>query len=308
MKYHANAKLTVYQRRAMREEFEQGMSISKLSERYHVNTKTVQKWVHREEMTDRSSAPRRRRSKRPPGLKNAVRRYKKAHQGHGTRSVAYHLQKYYPGLTRSRVRHILRAANMLGTTPAKKKHHRKKLPVGRHRVQMDIQQLPSVAGGSGFEYKISVIHMRTRIKYSEIHPEHTSKIAADVLVRALDRLPPVRLVWTDNALDFTMRFAYHSDRVNAFQKCLMSLDIIHGTCKPRSPWQNGIIERSHRTDNEELFNLMRFSDPEERRYQLRLWEMYYASERPHQGLGGLTPLQVYQRDYPLHASTRMLAA
>ena len=149
--------------------------------------------------------------------------------------------------------------------------------------------------------------MRTRIKYSEIHPKHSSKICADVFVRALDRLPPVRLVWTDNAFDFTMRFAYHCQRITTFQRRLMKLDILHGTCKPRSPWQNGIIERSHRTDNEELFNEFRFADAEERRYQLRLWEMHYAV-RPHQGLGGLTPLEVYQRDYQLHAAARMLAA
>lgn len=171
---------------------------------------------------------------------------------------------------------------------------------------MDIQQLPAVRGGSGFEYKISVIHMRTRIKYSEIHPDHFSETCADVLRRALDVLPPVGLVWTDNAMEFTMRYTAHKERHTAFQKRLMSLDIIHGTCKPRSPWQNGIIERSHRTDNEELFDVLRFSDSEERCYQLRLWEMHYATQRTHQGLGGRTPFETYLREYPLHASTRML--
>ena len=34
----------------------------------------------------------------------------------------------------------------------------------------------------------------------------------------------------------------------------------------------GIVERSYRTDNEELFQVMRFTDPEMRRYQLKLWD------------------------------------
>ena|GEM_PF-5301463 len=47
---------------------------------------------------------------------------------------------------------------------------------------------------------------------------------------------------------------------------------------------------------------------EERRYQHRLYEMHYNTHRPHQGLEGETPLTVYQREYPLHATTRMLGA
>ena len=84
------------------------------------------------------------------------------------------------------------------------------------------------------------------------------------------------------------------------------LHLKHGTCMPYHPWQNGFVERSHRTDNEELFHVIRFSSSEERRYQLRLWEGYYNCHRPHQGLGGLTPLEVYRRDYRLETASCML--
>jgi len=103
-----------------------------------------------------------------------------------------------------------------------------------------------------------------------------------------------------------MRFSAHPDRETAFQRLVRTLYMIHGTCAPYKPWQNGIVERSHRTDNEELFHVLRFSDPEERRYQLRLWEQEYNCRRPHQALGGQTPMQVYRQLYPLHAATRML--
>ncbi len=306
MKYHSNAALTVHLRRRLHDEFHQGASLKYLADKYHVSTNTVQKWAHRDEFTDRSSAPRRRRSKRPPGLKKAVLKTKEKNQKLGSLGIAQRLQKYYPDLTRSRVRHILKAQEKIGKKKPKTHRERKHLPVGRNRVQMDIQQIPALKGGSGFEYKISIIHMRTRLKYSEIHPDHRSATVAGVLIRAIDHLPPIRLVWTDNAMEFTMRYTAHPERNTAFQKCVMALDMIHGTCKSRSPWQNGIIERSHRTDNEELFDIMHFIDSEDCRYQLRLFEMYYSHERPHQGLNGLTPFQVYLRDYPLHATTRML--
>ena len=111
---------------------------------------------------------------------------------------------------------------------------------------------------------------------------------------------------TDNAMIFTMHNTPHSERRTAFQKKVQALSITHGTIKPGCPWQNGFIERSNRTDNEELFNHTRFTSPEERRYLLRLWEMEYNFHRPHQGLHGKTPFEVFRHNYQLHTKTRML--
>ncbi len=103
-----------------------------------------------------------------------------------------------------------------------------------------------------------------------------------------------------------MRFTAHPERKTTFERLTQELGLLHGRCARHSPWQNGIIERSHRTDNEELFHRARFADPEERRYRLRLWEYEYNMRRPHQGLGGRTPLEVFVSDYPFHAAARML--
>jgi len=236
-----------------------------------------------------------------------VLRFRRQHPTWGTRRLRDELRRYFPTATRRVIQHILRVARQQQPGPRHRRRFRRPIPVGRHRVQMDVQQLPAITGG-GYEYKITVIHLRTRMKYSEIHRDHRSRTMAAVLRRALDRLPPFRLVWTDNALEFTMRFSAHPDRQTAFQERVMALDLRHGTCRPRSPWQNGIVERSHRTDNEECFHALTFRDNDERRYQHRLYEMHYNTQRPHQGLNGETPFTVYQREYPLHATTRMQGA
>ena len=95
-------------------------------------------------------------------------------------------------------------------------------------------------------------------------------------------------------------------RPTAFQRWMADSGLIHARIAPRRPQQNGIIERSHRTDNEELFRRERFASSEERRYRLRLWEMHYNTRRPHQGLGGLRPIDAYRADYRFHAGSRML--
>ena len=77
---------------------------------------------------------------------------------------------------------------------------------------MDIQELPAIRGNRKREYKISMIHLRTRLKYSEIHPSVSSKRVAEALKRAVERLPPFFLVVTDNATLFTMAYTAHPER------------------------------------------------------------------------------------------------
>ncbi|MFK7971494.1 MAG: integrase core domain-containing protein [Bacteroidia bacterium] len=167
---------------------------------------------------------------------------------------------------------------------------------------MDWQQLTAVKGGSGFRYKISIIHMSTRIKYSEIHNDHKSQTLAEFIRRAMDRLPPFYIVFTDNHMAFTMKFTHHPNRKTAFTKHVESLGIIHALIAKGKPWRNGFIERSNRTDKEELFNRIRFKSEEDRKYQLRLWEMYYNSERKHQGINLKTPEQKFKEQHNLYWS------
>ena len=62
---------------------------------------------------------------------------------------------------------------------------------------MDWQQLPAIQGTAGFSYKISIIHMSTRIKYSEIPTNYHTQTLAGFLQRAVERLPPFYIVFTE---------------------------------------------------------------------------------------------------------------
>jgi hypothetical protein len=121
--------------------------------------------------------------------KGEVVAYRQAHPRHGPIRIAAELRAEFPMAHRGTVLRILQEERLTRPLQAQPRAHRP-LPVGRHRIQMDVQQLPAIAGSRGFEYKISAIHMRTRLKYSEIHPTCTSAVVAQVLRRALDQLPP----------------------------------------------------------------------------------------------------------------------
>ena len=103
-----------------------------------------------------------------------------------------------------------------------------------------------------------------------------------------------------------MRFTAHPERLSAFEQHLRENGFLHGKSKPHSPWQNGIVERSHRTDNEEFFRLFRFESSEERKMRLRLWEMEYNFNRPHQGLRGETPMQKFRELFAFDIRNRAI--
>lgn len=103
-------------------------------------------------------------------------------------------------------------------------------------------------------------------------------------------------------MNFTMRYTAHPERKTQFTKTVEGSGRIHALIPPGKPWRNGFIERSNRTDKEELFSQCRFVDAEDRRYQLKLWEMEYNYHRPHQGIQNQKPAEVYRQLYPIHAT------
>jgi hypothetical protein len=191
MKLHAQAALTLAQRTEVRRlHAEEHVSIRALAKRFGVNPTTIQRWVRRASPLDRTSAPLRIRTVITPEYRAAVLAYRQAHPHHGPIRIAQELRGTFAQANRGTILAILQAAGLTRPKPRAPRTHRP-IPVGWHRMQMDIQHLPTVAGGRGFEYKISAIHLRTRLKYSEIHADHSSVTVAGVLQRALDRLPPL---------------------------------------------------------------------------------------------------------------------
>ncbi len=190
MKTHRNAALTIAQREEVRRlHREEGFSVRELAVRFAVNPTTVERWIRRDSPLDLTTAPRKHATVVTDEYRAAVLAYRRANPHHGPVRIAAELAEQFPIANRGTVQRILKAESLSRPRPAKKAAD-KHINVGRHRIQLDIQQLPAVKGGSGFEYKFSAIHLSTRLKYSEIHVECTSRIAAEFVTRAMDRLPP----------------------------------------------------------------------------------------------------------------------
>ena len=197
MKLHKNASLTLKQRQQVKDLYASGKySQQSLAQQFGTTRRTIAKWINRSDIQDASSAPKQAHRSIGADFEQAVKAYREdpLTRHHGKVRMAEALKKNYSCSNASNVYLVLKKLklNTAKSIRPKTKNH---IPVGRHRTQMDIQQLPAVAGNSGFEYKISIIHLSTRIKYSEIHDNCESQTIAEVYQRACDHpqrrpLPP----------------------------------------------------------------------------------------------------------------------
>ena len=87
---------------------------------------------------------------------------------------------------------------------------------------------------------------------------------------------------TDGGHEFQAKFHWHvEDR-----------GMKHVYIKPRSPQLNGKVERSHRTDHKEFYQLLTYTDDVDLKKKLEAWEQFYNLNRPHAAHDGKTPYEV----------------
>jgi transposase InsO family protein len=66
----------------------------------------------------------------------------------------------------------------------------------------------------------------------------------------------------------------------------------HVYIKARTPQLNRKVERSHRTDKDELYQLLTYKGDVDLEKKLAVWERFYNNDRPHVAHKGKTPYEV----------------
>jgi transposase InsO family protein len=155
-----------------------------------------------------------------------------------------------------------------------------------HRLQMDVKFLERIPGTKKRLYQFTAIDDCTRIRVLKIYDACNQETAIKFADEVIRRLPfRIHVIQTDNGAEFQSKFHWH----------LEGLDIRHVYIRPRTPRLNGKVERSHRVDDQEFYQLLDkdgisddvhlFND------KLLEWENYYNHNRPHGALGGQTPFE-----------------
>jgi transposase InsO family protein len=65
----------------------------------------------------------------------------------------------------------------------------------------------------------------------------------------------------------------------------------HAYIKPSSPQLNGKVERSHRSDEQEFYQLLSYTGDGDLNAKLAEWKKFYNLARPHRAHIGKTPYE-----------------
>ena len=126
--------------------------------------------------------------------------------------------------------------------------------------QMDVKYVPKVcyAGkDDGKFYQYTILEEATRKRFIYAYEEISSYSTVDFVERAIVFFGYApQIIQTDNGSEFT-HFS-NTKRIHPFDEFCALRNIEHKLIRPRTPWHNGKVERSHRNDQERFYNYLSF--------------------------------------------------
>jgi transposase InsO family protein len=268
---------------------EQGVPLSELSARHDIARPVLSRWWVRYQAADLAGLqPRSRRPHRCPTRHGAaVERAIAAVRdfGWGVERIATEL-----GVGHGTVqRELERTGRNRLPRPVRRPRRRYEKTRPGELLHLDLKYLPALDRPQEFEY--AAIDDFSREGAATIARERSTVAATRFLEFVLTQLPyRVEAVMTDNDMMFTMRYAFHSNRLTRFEQALQSAGIRHRLITPRRPESNGKVERFIKTIDDECFRILRPRSSRARIGALQLFLEYYNHARPHQSLGGDSPV------------------
>lgn len=273
-------------------------NVARVCRRFGISRKSFYKWKRRHtQYGDAGLCDRPRTPQRSPRAtaREVVSKilYLRQHYHFGPSRIAAYLHRFHQiKIAGSSVHRILKRQGM-NRLPANQKHQshgkrwqRYEKPQPGHRLQLDVKFLERLPGTQRRLYQFTAIDDCTRIRVLKVYPACNQRTAIQFIDEVLRRLPfRVQVVQTDNGAEFQSQFHWH----------VQDLDIRHVYIRPRTPHLNGKVERSHRVDDQEFYQLLDkdgiSDDIHLFNEKLREWEDYYNYHRPHGGLDGQTPYE-----------------
>ena len=208
----------------------------------------------------------------------------------GALRIKYYLERYHGiQISESTISRALKTygVNKLPKTAPKRAIHSKRYAkkVPGHHIQVDVKflWLKNSAGKAVKRFQYTAIDDATRIRALQIFPKHDQNSAIKFIEYVVEKFPfRIHTIRTDRGHEFQARFHWYVEDIG----------IQHVYIKPRTPQLNGKVERSHRTDQMEFYQLLTYTDDVDLNTKLQAWENFYNYDRPHLALDGKTPYEM----------------
>jgi transposase InsO family protein len=273
-------------------------NVARTCRHFGISRKSFYKWKRRLDehgqagLGDRARIPHTLPRATPPAVVSKIL-YLRQQYHFGAGRIAAYLKRFHQiAIATSSVHRILTRHGM-PRLPANQKYRshvrrwrRYEKPQPGHRLQLDVKFLERIPGTRKRLYQFTAIDDCTRIRVLKVYDACNQRTAIRFIDDVRRRLPfRVQVVQTDNGAEFQSDFHWHLEQE----------DIRHVYIRPRTPHLNGKVERSHRIDDQEFYQLLDAEgitdDIHLLNDKLREWEDYYNYHRPHSALGGQTPYE-----------------
>ena len=245
---------------------------AKAARKYHTSRQQVWRWRKKYDGTVESLANKSRRPHSHPNQHTKEEldliKHKYRYHGHEGLAQVYHKLKE-AGYRRSYDSMCIQIRKM----KLRKKKKQRSYPKSNYKslkasypgqyVQIDVKYVPNECIGFASHhsryYQITAIDLYSRKRYMELAEENSTYTTSEFLKRLEGNLGfEIDLVQTDNGFEF-VNDSEVTNKKTRFEKQLEKMEIKHKRIRPYSPWQNGVVERSHRVDNELFYNKRRFT-------------------------------------------------
>ena len=158
--------------------------------------------------------------------------------------------------------------------------------------QMDVKYVPTVCYVGNLPdrfYQYTVIDEASRERFIYPYREQSSYSTRGFLKRAIRYFGYIpQILQTDNGSEFT--HINDTKRIHPLDVDCNALGITHKCIRPRTPWHNGKVRRSHRNDQERYYNFLRFYSYEDLLQQTKRY-LNRSNNIPMQVLDWMSPLQ-----------------
>lgn len=158
--------------------------------------------------------------------------------------------------------------------------------------QLDVKYVPTACySGNDDErfYQYTVIEEASRERFIYPYKEQSGYSTVDFIKRAIIYFGYVpETIQTDNGSEFCNTIK--TDRIHYFDRFCLHFNIHHKTIRPRTPWHNGKVERSHRNDQERFYNYLKFYSYDDLLIQMKRY-LKRSNNIPMAVLGWKSPLQ-----------------
>ena len=158
--------------------------------------------------------------------------------------------------------------------------------------QMDVKYVPAACyvGTDGEKfYQYTMIDEASRERFIYAYKEQSSYSTVDFVTRAIIYFGYApETIQTDNGGEFT--HSSKTDRIHPFDLLCHRLHISHKTIRPKTPWHNGKVERSHRNDQERFYDHLSFYSYEDLQLQMKRY-LRRSNRIPMSVLGWKSPVE-----------------